>query len=76
MEEAVRHMTSAPAQRFGLYDRGLIRAVMAADLVLFGPDIRDGAEFTAPTLPPQGIDRVWVAGRAVIVDGAVTGDLP
>lgn len=76
LEEAVRHMTSAPAQRFGLYDRGLIRAGMAADLVLFGPDIRDGAEFTAPTLPPQGIDRVWVAGRTVVANGAVTGELP
>jgi N-acyl-D-amino-acid deacylase len=76
LEAAVRHMTAAPAARFGLADRGSLRLGGAADLVLFSPGARDGATFEQPTLPPVGIDRVWVAGAAVIVAGRATGARP
>jgi N-acyl-D-amino-acid deacylase len=76
IEEAVRHMTAVPAQRFGLADRGLVRPGMAADLVLFAPDIIDRATFEEPALAPHGVDEVWVAGERVVAGGAVTGRLP
>ena len=69
-------MTSAAAARFGLADRGLIRPNMAADLVLFDADVADRATFDEPTLAPAGITHVWVAGEAVVWDGAPTGRLP
>jgi N-acyl-D-aspartate/D-glutamate deacylase len=61
--EAVRKMTSLPARRFGLNDRGTLREGNAADLVLFDPDtVRDAASFTAPTQAANGIEAVWVNG--------------
>jgi len=61
--EAVRKMTSLPARRFGLSNRGVIREGFAADLVLFDPaTIGDAASFTQPTQPASGIDTVWVNG--------------
>ena len=76
LEDAVRRMTSAAAARFGLADRGLIRPDMAADLVLFDADVADRATFDEPTLTASGIAYVWVAGEAVVRDGAPTGRLP
>jgi N-acyl-D-amino-acid deacylase len=76
IEEAVRHMTSAAAQRFGLADRGLLRPGMAADLVLFAADTVDRATFEDPVRLPHGISDVWVAGQAVLAGGVVTGRLP
>lgn len=69
LEEAVRKMTSLPAQRFGLHDRGILRPGLAADLVLFGDDVRDCATFDHPTLPPLGLDHVWVGGVPVVDHG-------
>lgn len=69
LEEAVRKMTSLPAQRFGLQDRGILRPGLAADLVLFGDDVRDCATFDDPTLPPLGLDHVWVGGVEVVTQG-------
>lgn len=61
--EAVRRMTSLPAQRFGLKDRGWIREGYAADLVLFDPrTVCDEATFADPTRAASGIDVVWVNG--------------
>jgi N-acyl-D-amino-acid deacylase len=63
LSEAVRKMTSLPAQRFNLEGRGLIREGNYADLVLFDPDtIIDTATFTDPVRPAAGITRVWVNG--------------
>jgi N-acyl-D-aspartate/D-glutamate deacylase len=70
LEEAVRKMTGAAAERLGLRDRGLVRAGAAADLVVFDPArLADRASFEAPTLPPEGIDDVLVNGRPVLRAG-------
>lgn len=76
LEDAVRRMTSATAQRFSLQDRGLLRPGMVADLVLFDEQINDQATFESPTELATGIATVWVAGEAVVADGRVTGRHP
>ena len=65
-------MTAMPAQRFGLADRGWIRAGFHADLVLFDPHtILDAATFTDPVQPAKGIHGVWVNGvLSYTADGA------
>ena len=61
--EAVRKMTSLPAERFGFKGRGRIREGFCADLVLFDPDtVRDTATFSDPTRAAVGIEAVWVNG--------------
>ena len=77
LEEAVRKMTSAPANRLGLTDRGLVRPGMRADLVLFdAAAVRDEATFQEPERYPVGIEWVFVNGVAVIAAGDPTGALP
>ena len=72
LPEAIRKMTSMPATRLGLRDRGVIRTGMKADLVLFDPaTIIDRSTFEQPRLRARGIHRVWVNGEAVW-----TGDSP
>lgn len=67
LEEAIRHITSEPARRLRLWDRGLIRQGMAADLVLFDPrTINNTNTYLEPTLPNVGICGVWVQGRRVV----------
>lgn len=76
LEEGVRKMTSLPAQRIGLYDRGLIRPGMAADLVLFDPAaIADRSDFLKPHQYATGVRSVWVNGAATMRDGQMTGQL-
>jgi N-acyl-D-aspartate/D-glutamate deacylase len=76
LEEAVRKMTSAPAQRLDLRDRGLVREGMWADLVLFDPEtIADRATYANPYQHPQGIDRVLVNGQVVVAKGEHSGKL-
>ncbi|GGD73496.1 N-acyl-D-amino-acid deacylase family protein [Paenibacillus nasutitermitis] len=63
LEQAVRKVTSFPAQRFKLGKRGLLVPGYHADLVVFDPDtITDGATFENPTGSPAGITSVWVNG--------------
>ena len=76
LEDAVRRMTSAAAQRFSLGDRGLVRPGMVADLVLFEDSIQDRATFDSPTELPVGVCDVWVAGEAIVADGRITGRRP
>ncbi len=75
--EAIRRMTSLPADLFGIRDRGRIEAGRYADLVLFDPvRIVDTATYTQPYAYPLGIGAVWVNGRLVAREGRVTGALP
>ena len=72
--EAVRKMTSLPALRFGLKDRGSVREGNAADLVLFDVEtVRDTASFTAPKQAANGIEAVWVNGVLSYWKKASTG---
>lgn len=74
LEDAVRKMTSWPATRMGLMDRGLIRAGMRADLVVFDLErLQDGATWEQPMAVPQGIDHVVVNGRLALDHGKATG---
>jgi N-acyl-D-aspartate/D-glutamate deacylase len=77
LPEAIRKMTSLPAQRFKLKDRGLIRRGFKADLVVFDPSkILDRATFQEPQLISTGVQRVFVNGVEVWSDGKVTGNRP
>ncbi|WP_263252193.1 N-acyl-D-amino-acid deacylase family protein [Saccharopolyspora rosea] len=77
LEECVRHLTSRPADRLGLTDRGRVREGFAADLVLFDPDaVADTATFDEPRRQPAGIPHVLVNGVPVIDDGRRTDALP
>lgn len=77
LEEAIRKMTSWPATRMRLEDRGAIREGGWADLVVFDPaTIEDLATYEAPTRPPRGIDYVLVNGQIVIDHGRHTGARP
>jgi N-acyl-D-amino-acid deacylase len=74
LAEAVRKMTSLPAERFKLTDRGQIREGFKADLVLFDPEtISDAATFENPQQPSRGIQAVWVNGVLSHCDGQPTG---
>ena len=77
LEEAIRKMTSMPAMRLGLKDRGLIKKGMNADLVLFDSKaVIDRASFTEPQLISEGIRAVYVGGSPVWENGKITGSLP
>jgi N-acyl-D-amino-acid deacylase len=77
LEEAVAHVTGAPARRLGLADRGVIRPGAWADLVVFDPaTIGSPADYAHPTLPPTGIPHVLVNGEFAIRDGVRTTALP
>ncbi len=76
LEEVIRHLTSAPAQRLGLHDRGLVKEGLAADLVVFNPEtIADKATFAEPKQYPVGINYVLVNGAVVVDKGKHTGAL-
>lgn len=77
LEEAVRRMTSLPAWRLGLRDRGRIEKGFVADLVLFDPEtVIDNATFVEPFKLSTGIEQVWVGGKLVWRDGQPTGERP
>lgn len=72
--EAVRRMTSLPAQQFGLHERGTIARGMHGDLVVFDPEhVIDRATYERPFVAPEGIRDVFVNGRAVLREGELTG---
>ena len=74
LPEAIRKMTSYPAQKFGLFDRGLVRPGLWADLVVFDPaTVLDRATTDDPEQPPAGLPHVLVNGRFAVRDGQYTG---
>src|SRR5579862_266468 len=77
LEEAVRKMTSLAASRVGLMDRGVLRPGMFADVTIFDPHaIRDVATFHDPMHYSVGVQYVFVNGRPVLWDGAITEERP
>ncbi|HWP60656.1 MAG TPA: D-aminoacylase [Candidatus Acidoferrales bacterium] len=77
LEDAVRKMTSLPAQVLRLRDRGLIREGYWADLVVFDPGtVADTATYDSPKQYPRGVDYVLVNGVVVIDGGEHTGARP
>lgn len=73
MEDAVYRMTGMPAQKFGLKQRGVLRAGAFADLVIFDPQtISDTGTFQEPKRYPAGIAHVFVNGVAVVANGRHT----
>ncbi|WSK01462.1 D-aminoacylase [Streptomyces sp. NBC_01320] len=76
LEECVAHLTSRPAARLRLPDRGYVREGYRADLVLFDPaTVAAGSTFEAPRTLPVGIPHVLIDGRFVIEDGRRTSVL-
>lgn len=77
LEDAIRKMTSLPAQTFGLRDRGLLREGFAADLVIFDDaTIADRATYDQPHQYAAGISYVIVNGEAVLANGEMTRARP
>jgi N-acyl-D-amino-acid deacylase len=74
LEDAVRKMTSLPASRLGLTDRGMLREGLRADIVVFdAARIRDRSTYDAPTAAPEGIGDVLVNGTVALRGGQSTG---
>jgi len=77
LEDAIRKFSALPAQRMRLTDRGVLKAGMGADVVIFDPaTIRDLATFENPNQLSQGMEYVLVNGVAVIDQGKMTGARP
>jgi N-acyl-D-amino-acid deacylase len=77
LEDAIRKFSSFPAERMRLTDRGVLKAGMWADLVVFDPaEVRDLATFENPNQLSQGMEYVLVNGVPVIEQGKMTGALP
>jgi N-acyl-D-amino-acid deacylase len=74
LEDAVRRVTSHPAQIHGIRDRGLIRPGYAADITVFDPKtIEDLSTYREPRRHPRGITHVMVNGVMTVEDGEHTG---
>jgi N-acyl-D-amino-acid deacylase len=77
LEDAIRKMSALPSQRLRLTDRGVLKAGMWADVVIFDPaTVRDLATFDNPNQLSAGMDFVLVNGVPVIDQGKMTGALP
>ncbi|MBL8129163.1 MAG: D-aminoacylase [Chloroflexia bacterium] len=77
LEDAIRKMTSSVADRLSLRDRGLLRAGMKADVVIFDPQtVTDNATFESPHQLSTGVRDVWVNGVRVLESGEHTGEFP
>jgi len=86
VEQAIRMMTSAPAELFGLRDRGVLRVGACADIVVFDPELIDSEPATLVTDLPgdsarltagsYGVERVLVNGVAIVEHGRTTGAAP
>jgi N-acyl-D-amino-acid deacylase len=77
LEEAVRRLTSLPARRVGLLDRGVLRPSMFANLIVFDPaTIRDTATDLQPLRYAEGVEEVVINGRLVLDRGRLTAERP
>ena len=77
LEDAVHKMSGYTAQRLKLYDRGLLRPGLKADVVIFDPaKVRDTADFPNPHQYAEGFSYVIVNGKPVIASGKLTGERP
>ncbi|MGH9629006.1 MAG: N-acyl-D-amino-acid deacylase family protein, partial [Bryobacteraceae bacterium] len=77
LEEAIRKMTSFPAARLKIWDRGLLMPGMIADIVVFDADrVKDEATFEKPHQYATGFRHVFVNGKAVLLDARMTGERP
>ncbi|MFB3827910.1 MAG: amidohydrolase family protein [Bryobacteraceae bacterium] len=77
LEDAVRRMTTLPANRLRLLDRGLLRPGMKADIAVFDPAvIADRATFTQPHQYAVGVHHVLVNGKPILLDGKMTEERP
>ena len=77
LEDAIRKFSALPAQRLRLTDRGVLKAGMWADVVIFDPaTVRDHATFDNPNQLSEGMAYVLVNGVPVIDQGKMTGALP
>jgi N-acyl-D-amino-acid deacylase len=77
LEEAIRKMTSKAAARVHLDDRGILRPGMKADITIFDPaTIHDVSTFEDPRHYSVGVKHVFVNGRRVLADGAMTAERP
>jgi N-acyl-D-amino-acid deacylase len=77
LEEGVRRMSGYTAQRLKLWDRGLLRPNMKADLVIFDPaEIADRADFEKPHQYSVGVRDVMVNGKFSLRNGVVTNERP
>ena len=77
LEDAIRKFSALPAQRMRLADRGVLKAGMWADVVIFDPaTVRDRATFDSPNQLSEGMEYVLVNGVTVIDQGKMTGALP
>jgi N-acyl-D-amino-acid deacylase len=77
LEDAIRKCSALPAQRMRLTDRGVLKAGVWADVVIFDPTtVRDLATFESPNQLSQGMEYVLVNGVSVIDQGKMTGALP
>jgi N-acyl-D-aspartate/D-glutamate deacylase len=77
LEDAIRKMTSWPATRMRLFDRGALREGLWADITVFNYErIQDNATYENPMALPSGIDYVLVNGQLVVDRGKHTGAKP
>jgi N-acyl-D-aspartate/D-glutamate deacylase len=77
LEDAVHRMSGMTAARLKIFDRGLLRPGMKADLVIFDPaTVADKAEFDKPHQYAVGVRDVFVNGRAIIANGVLTKERP
>jgi len=77
LEEAIRKITSLPAGKLRISDRGLLREGFWADIVIFDPGkIKDKATYPDPHQYPEGITHVIVNGQIVVENGSLTGSRP
>jgi N-acyl-D-amino-acid deacylase len=77
LEDAVRKLTSLPATRMRMFDRGALREGLWADLTVFDFDrIQDNATYENPVAVPTGVDYVLVNGEIVVDEGKHTGAKP